>query len=105
MGRDRRSSLVLDAAIPQSPTPIPSPQPPGRSMKPNRAVVALIVIVLALTTALTLVGTAVTLADTPAAAGRSTADIEVVRRFYDAVNTAIATGDLTALDAVVGPDL
>jgi ketosteroid isomerase-like protein len=40
----------------------------------------------------------------PPIAGLSTANADVVRRFYAAVNDAIATGDTAALRAVVAPD-
>ena len=74
------------------------------TMKPTRATVALLTIVLALATALTLIGTAVTLADGPAVSKSSDGNLAVVRRFYAALNAAIATGDVSGLEAVVGAE-
>jgi hypothetical protein len=73
-------------------------------MQPTRAVVTVLTIVLAIATAVTLVGTAVTLADTPSGSSREDENLAVVRRFYAAVNAALATGELGSLDAVVSPD-
>jgi hypothetical protein len=74
-------------------------------MHPTRGTVAVLSLVLALATALTLTATAVTLASPPASSDESTANLAVVRRFYAALNLAVASGDLSELDGLLAPDL
>src|SRR5262245_29210537 len=74
------------------------------AMKPTRATVAVISLVLTLATALTLTVTAVTLAS-PRSSTDAPASLAIVRPFYAALNRAIATGDLGDLEALVAPDV
>lgn len=72
---------------------------------PRRACLHLLTCVLALVSAVVLLGAATMVRDAPVAAPRADQTASVVRGFYDAVNHALRSGDTAALEAAVDPDL
>ena len=70
----------------------------------KRTILFLSTAVLALATGASLLGLWLTLATPSATADEDAATASVVRRFYAAINGAIATGESAALDAIVGDD-
>jgi quercetin dioxygenase-like cupin family protein/predicted SnoaL-like aldol condensation-catalyzing enzyme len=70
----------------------------------RRPALPLLTCILAAVTTLALLGAAVSLREPRLAAPPDTASRDAVRRFYDAVNDVLRTGDPAFLDAVVAPD-
>lgn len=71
----------------------------------RRTVSLPLVLVLSLTSAVALLRASAALRDPTVSSGIAAANESVVRRFYDAVNDAIRTGDAAGLDAVVAAEL
>jgi predicted ester cyclase len=74
----------------------------------HRSPVWLAACVLAVVTAVALLAAGIAVTTRPAiapATDRGAANVALVRRFYDAVNETLRSGDATSLDAVVAADL